>query len=315
MCSGLLATCSGRSGPVCGSDQLQSQRAAEQECLCWSQRVCLLVPDAGETLHRHRGNMERGLRQQRLHRRTHLWVKVQRNDIMCLMSCTLIDEFFCSSRSCGQFVARHRRNRWSDSHLDPRPWRCGPLWGEPNIKATCSFTFLTTAFTRRFSTVWWKGVWSCPQVTLLFNDTRIFPPVTLGSEMRHHQLTSLTPGRLYKIVVSTFSGPNQRPQFIEGRTGRTDFEISQLHICVVRVSGVQLWLIHPLSPCFLSPVPSAVGNLHLAPQPGLMDSTSGLLATWTHGDGDLDLYAISLSTTVSPTAHTSISLEDKECLT
>ncbi|XP_026217462.1 receptor-type tyrosine-protein phosphatase beta isoform X2 [Anabas testudineus] len=100
------------------------------------------------------------------------------------------------------------------------------------------------------------------EVTLLFNDTRIFPPVTLGSEMRHHQLTSLTPGRLYKIVVSTFSGPNQRPQFIEGRT-----------------------------------VPSAVGNLHLAPQPGLMDSTSGLLATWTHGDGDLDLYAISLSTT------------------
>uniref|UniRef100_A0A3Q3J1B7 protein-tyrosine-phosphatase n=1 Tax=Monopterus albus TaxID=43700 RepID=A0A3Q3J1B7_MONAL len=59
------------------------------------------------------------------------------------------------------------------------------------------------------------------EVTLLFNDTRVFPPVTLGSEVQHHQLTSLTPGRLYKIVVSTFSGSNQRAQFIEGRTGRT----------------------------------------------------------------------------------------------
>ncbi|XP_026182331.1 receptor-type tyrosine-protein phosphatase beta-like [Mastacembelus armatus] len=98
------------------------------------------------------------------------------------------------------------------------------------------------------------------EVTLLFNDTRVFPPVTLGSEVRHHQLTSLTPGRLYKIVVSTFSGPNQRPQFIEGRT-----------------------------------VPSAVGNLHLDPQPGLMDSAAGLLASWTPGDGDLDVYIVSLS--------------------
>nr|XP_046234726.1 receptor-type tyrosine-protein phosphatase beta isoform X2 [Scatophagus argus] len=94
------------------------------------------------------------------------------------------------------------------------------------------------------------------EVTLLFNDTRVFPPVALGSDVRRHRLTSLTPGRLYKIVVSTFSGPYQRAQFIEGRT-----------------------------------VPSAVGNLHLAPQPG------GLLVSWTPGDGDLDMYVISLSTT------------------
>ncbi|XP_031696370.1 receptor-type tyrosine-protein phosphatase beta-like, partial [Anarrhichthys ocellatus] len=97
------------------------------------------------------------------------------------------------------------------------------------------------------------------EVTLLFNDTRVFPPVALGSEVRHHRLTSLTPGRLYKIVVSTFSGPNQRAQFIEGRT-----------------------------------VPSAVGNLHLVPQ-----SVGGLLVSWTPGDGDLDMYIVSLSTTVS----------------
>ncbi|XP_023118290.2 receptor-type tyrosine-protein phosphatase beta [Amphiprion ocellaris] len=99
------------------------------------------------------------------------------------------------------------------------------------------------------------------EVTLLFNDTRVFPPVTLSSELCHHQLTSLTPGRLYKIVVSTFSGPNQRAQFIEGRT-----------------------------------VPSAVGNLRLVPQPGIMDSVGGLLVSWTPGGGDLDMYIVSLST-------------------
>uniref|UniRef100_A0A8C4DQY1 protein-tyrosine-phosphatase n=1 Tax=Dicentrarchus labrax TaxID=13489 RepID=A0A8C4DQY1_DICLA len=99
------------------------------------------------------------------------------------------------------------------------------------------------------------------EVTLLFNDTRVFPPVALGSEARRHQLTSLTPGRLYKIVVSTFSGPNQRAQFIEGRT-----------------------------------VPSSVGNLRLAPRPGLTDSAAGLLVSWTSGHGDLDMYIVSLST-------------------
>ncbi|KAM9327847.1 receptor-type tyrosine-protein phosphatase beta [Pholidichthys leucotaenia] len=99
------------------------------------------------------------------------------------------------------------------------------------------------------------------EVTLLFNDTRVFPPVTLGSEVRHHQLTSLTPGRLYKIIVSTFSGPYQRPLFTEGRT-----------------------------------VPSPVGNLRLTSQTGLMESVGGLLGSWTPGDGDLDMYVVSLST-------------------
>ncbi|XP_047431012.1 receptor-type tyrosine-protein phosphatase beta [Mugil cephalus] len=99
------------------------------------------------------------------------------------------------------------------------------------------------------------------EVTLLFNDTRVFPPVTLGSEVRHHQLTSLTPGRLYKIVVSSFSGTNQRAQYIEGRT-----------------------------------VPSTVRNLRLAPPPGAMDSAGQLTVFWTPGDGDLDMYAVSLST-------------------
>uniref|UniRef100_A0A3P8P794 protein-tyrosine-phosphatase n=1 Tax=Astatotilapia calliptera TaxID=8154 RepID=A0A3P8P794_ASTCA len=99
------------------------------------------------------------------------------------------------------------------------------------------------------------------EVTLLFNDSRVFPPVTLGGEVRQHRLTSLTPGRLYKIVVATFSGSYQRAEFIEGRT-----------------------------------VPRAVGNLHLVPQPGLTDSVAGLLASWMPGEGDLDMYIVSLLT-------------------
>ncbi|CAB1414937.1 unnamed protein product [Pleuronectes platessa] len=56
------------------------------------------------------------------------------------------------------------------------------------------------------------------EVQLLFNDMKVFPPITLGSSVGECVLSSLTPGRLYKILVSTFSGPNQRAQFIEGRT-------------------------------------------------------------------------------------------------
>uniref|UniRef100_A0A8C5B1C8 protein-tyrosine-phosphatase n=1 Tax=Gadus morhua TaxID=8049 RepID=A0A8C5B1C8_GADMO len=50
------------------------------------------------------------------------------------------------------------------------------------------------------------------EVQLLFNDLKCV-------------LSSLTPGRMYKVLVSTFSGPNQRAQFIEGRTGQR----SRLH--------------------------------------------------------------------------------------
>ncbi|XP_029968954.1 receptor-type tyrosine-protein phosphatase beta [Salarias fasciatus] len=99
------------------------------------------------------------------------------------------------------------------------------------------------------------------ELSLLFNDSRVFPPLLLGSDARHHRLTSLTPGRLYKMVVSTFSGPYQRAQFTEGRTA-----------------------------------PSTVRNLHMEPQPGLTESSAGLRVSWTPGDGDLDLYVVSLKT-------------------
>lgn len=133
---------------------------------------------------------------------------------------------------------------------------------------------------------------TCLQVTLLFNDTRVFPPVVLASEERRHRLTSLTPGRLYKIVVSTFSGLYQRAQFIEGRTGET---IQQLSATLSLESSCAE---RGLS----SAVPGAVGNLHLAPWPGLTDSAGGLLVSWTPGDGDLDMYIVTLSATVSPAA-------------
>uniref|UniRef100_A0A671WGJ5 protein-tyrosine-phosphatase n=1 Tax=Sparus aurata TaxID=8175 RepID=A0A671WGJ5_SPAAU len=49
-----------------------------------------------------------------------------------------------------------------------------------------------------------------------------------------------------------------------------------------------------------SAVPSAVGNLHLVPQPGRTDSVGGLLVSWTPGEGDMDMYMVSLSTTTRP---------------
>lgn len=61
------------------------------------------------------------------------------------------------------------------------------------------------------------------EVQLVFNDMKVFPPLTLGSSVTECRLSSLTPGRLYKVLVSTFSGPNQRAQFIEGRTGEQIF--------------------------------------------------------------------------------------------
>ena len=130
-------------------------------------------------------------------------------------------------------------------------------------------------------------VWNlfCVQVTLLYNDTQVLPPVTLSSFVQSHHLTSLTPGRLYKIVVSTFSGPYQRAKFVEGRTGKTTKAVSQWH------------LPKHLTQCLLlSSVPGAVRKLHLMPTP--WETSGGLIASWTPAPGDLDMYIISLSTEV-----------------
>ncbi|XP_040894959.1 receptor-type tyrosine-protein phosphatase beta-like isoform X5 [Toxotes jaculatrix] len=93
------------------------------------------------------------------------------------------------------------------------------------------------------------------EVQLLFNDMKVFPPITLGSGVGECLLSSLTPGRLYKILVSTFSGPNQRAQFIEGRT-----------------------------------VPSKVKNIHVSNG----GDSSSLKVSWTPGQGDVDGYSVFL---------------------
>ncbi|XP_039990021.1 receptor-type tyrosine-protein phosphatase beta-like isoform X2 [Xiphias gladius] len=93
------------------------------------------------------------------------------------------------------------------------------------------------------------------EVQLLFNDMKVFPPITLGSGVGECVLSSLTPGRLYKILVSTFSGPNQRAQFIEGRT-----------------------------------VPSKVKNIHVSNS----GDSSSLKVSWTPGQGDVDRYSVFL---------------------
>uniref|UniRef100_A0A3B3H9L5 protein-tyrosine-phosphatase n=1 Tax=Oryzias latipes TaxID=8090 RepID=A0A3B3H9L5_ORYLA len=80
-------------------------------------------------------------------------------------------------------------------------------------------------------------------------------------------LTSLTPGRLYKILVSTFSGPNQRAHFIEGRR-------------------------RPQTSCLSSSsVPSKVKNIHVSNEGG----SSTLKVSWTPGHGDVDGYSVFLS--------------------
>ncbi|XP_068169231.1 receptor-type tyrosine-protein phosphatase beta-like [Antennarius striatus] len=93
------------------------------------------------------------------------------------------------------------------------------------------------------------------EVQLLFNDMKVFPPITLGSSVGECVLSSLTPGRLYKILVSTFSGPNQRAVFIEGRT-----------------------------------VPSKVKNIHVSNG----GDSSSLKVSWTPGQGDVDGYSVFL---------------------
>ncbi|XP_061631134.1 receptor-type tyrosine-protein phosphatase beta-like isoform X2 [Phyllopteryx taeniolatus] len=89
------------------------------------------------------------------------------------------------------------------------------------------------------------------EVQLLFNDMKVFPPLTLGGGVGECCVSSLTPGRLYKVLVSTFSGPNQRTRFVEGRT-----------------------------------VPSKVKNIQVSND----GDSSSLTVSWTPGQGDVDGY-------------------------
>nr|ACN64933.1 protein tyrosine phosphatase [Danio rerio] len=93
------------------------------------------------------------------------------------------------------------------------------------------------------------------ELQILFNDTQVSAAVNLSSTVGEHLFSALTPGRLYKIVLSTHSGSYQRAEILEGRT-----------------------------------VPSQVQSVHLSA--GTADGS--LRASWSSADGDLDFYSVSL---------------------
>ncbi|XP_054844181.1 receptor-type tyrosine-protein phosphatase beta isoform X4 [Eublepharis macularius] len=93
------------------------------------------------------------------------------------------------------------------------------------------------------------------EIQLFFNDRQVFPPIRLENTFEEFRFTSLTPGRLYKIVVMTIAGETQRSTFIEGLT-----------------------------------VPSAVKNIHISPN----GMTNSLKVNWTPGGGDVDSYTVTI---------------------
>lgn len=64
------------------------------------------------------------------------------------------------------------------------------------------------------------------EVQLLYNDMKVLPSITLSNTATEYRFTSLIPGRLYKIVVLTFSGDAQRSTFVEGLTGRNFLQVN-----------------------------------------------------------------------------------------
>ncbi|KAB5542066.1 hypothetical protein PHYPO_G00087170 [Pangasianodon hypophthalmus] len=93
------------------------------------------------------------------------------------------------------------------------------------------------------------------ELQILYNDTKVFPAMSLNNTAQEYCFSPLTPGFLYKIVVSTISGLYLQAQRIEGRTA-----------------------------------PSQVKNLQLLP--GTLSGS--LRASWSAGAGDVDFYTVFL---------------------
>uniref|UniRef100_A0A7N4PHG3 protein-tyrosine-phosphatase n=1 Tax=Sarcophilus harrisii TaxID=9305 RepID=A0A7N4PHG3_SARHA len=91
------------------------------------------------------------------------------------------------------------------------------------------------------------------EIQLCFNDVKVLPSLHLVNTATEYRFTSLTPGRLYKILVLTISGDAQKSAFIEGLTA-----------------------------------PSPVKNIHISPN-GMTDS---LKVNWSPGGGDVDSYTV-----------------------
>lgn len=154
------------------------------------------------------------------------------------------------------------------------------LFSCPIVPAAVRSLVLTGSDTDRLNVTWSAAPGDVDhyEVQLLFSDMKVFPPITLGSSVEECVLSSLTPGRLYKILVSTFSGPNQRVQFIEGRTGQ------HTQVTAIRSNTMKHSLMRSFS------VPSKVKNIHVS---NSGDSTS-LKVSWTPGQGDVDAYLVFL---------------------
>uniref|UniRef100_A0A672GPJ3 protein-tyrosine-phosphatase n=1 Tax=Salarias fasciatus TaxID=181472 RepID=A0A672GPJ3_SALFA len=105
------------------------------------------------------------------------------------------------------------------------------------------------------------------EVQLLFRDLKVFPPVTLGAERDGCVLTALTPGRLYRVLVTTCSGRYQAARHTQARTA-----------------------------------PSQVRNLRVSPG----GDGGGLTVSWTPGGGDVDGFWVSLSQRGRPLSSRSV---------
>lgn len=156
-----------------------------------------------------------------------------------------------------------------------------PCLVRPTVPAPVRSLVLTGCGTEELRVAWSAAPGDVDhyEVQLLFSDMKVFPSITLGSGVEECVLSSLTPGRLYKILVSTFSGPNQRAQFIEGRTGQQ-----------TPVTATSPRTNPERSRACSSTVPSQVKNIHVS---NGGDSTS-LRVSWTPGQGDVDAFLVFL---------------------
>uniref|UniRef100_A0A8D0CI78 protein-tyrosine-phosphatase n=1 Tax=Scleropages formosus TaxID=113540 RepID=A0A8D0CI78_SCLFO len=115
---------------------------------------------------------------------------------------------------------------------------------------------------------------------------------------------SLVPGRLYTVLISTWSGKYEA-SFIEGRTGRKavsllkefclriSFRFLALFLSILTIERTEQNQRSTIS-CHscLSTAPSKVKNLHVTNS----GQSSGLKVSWTPGEGDVDSYKVFLLT-------------------
>ncbi|KAG7232113.1 hypothetical protein INR49_009551 [Caranx melampygus] len=99
------------------------------------------------------------------------------------------------------------------------------------------------------------------EVQLLFNDMKVFPPITLGSSVGECVLSSLTPWTPLQDSGVNLQWPQPEAQFIEGRTD-----------------------------CGAETYQFRVKNIHVSNH----GDSSSLKVSWTPGQGDVDGFSVFL---------------------